>query len=155
MSDANHGPGCGSRACTVSANSCSAYLCSDVELMVIKCVWLLLWGSMANSFGHGVRLARHGSPARPGEARADMTQAVVAGTGLSLAGGLSSSELLPPSIPGSPWWQQAAVQGWYIWAAAPRCCQCILSLLGTQTWPRTSQACTPDLQSRCAVQDAA
>ena len=58
-----------------------------------------------------MRLARDGSPARPGEARADMTQAVVAGTSLSLAVGLSSSKLLPPSIPGSPWWQQAAVQG--------------------------------------------
>ena len=47
------------------------------------------------------------------------------------------------------------VQGWYIWAAGPRCCQCLLSLLGTQTWPRTSQAYTPDLQSRCVVEDAA
>lgn len=68
-----------------------------------------------------MRPARYGSPARPGEARAYMTQAAVAGTRLSLAAGLSSSELLPPSIPGSPWWQQAAVQGWYIWAAGPRC----------------------------------
>ena len=37
-----------------------------------------------------------------------MTQAAAAGTSLSLAVGLSSSELLPPNMPGSPWWQQAA-----------------------------------------------
>ena len=30
---------------------CSAYLCSDVELMVMNWVWLLLCGSMLNSLG--------------------------------------------------------------------------------------------------------
>ena len=53
MSNVNYGPGCGSRACTVSTNSCSAYLCNDDELMVMNCVWLLLWGSIVNSSGNG------------------------------------------------------------------------------------------------------